>query len=88
MPALKLYEIKYGYDPSNPEKSIVIAENEMEAFNITKNLHDKDNYRDVNLVLVNTKPKNMKHSNYEILECQITEIPMEKGIVYTGHFCC
>ena len=88
MPALKLYEIKYGYDPSNPEKSIVIAENETEAFNITKNNYADERALDENMVLVNTKPKDMTHSNYEILECQITEIPMEKGIVYTGHFCC
>jgi hypothetical protein len=81
MPNLKLYQIEYGYFPSNPEKSIVIAENETDAFNITKNLY-------ANLVLVNTKPEDMSCSEHPTLECQITEIPMEKGIVYTGHFCC
>ena len=78
---MKTYMIEYGWASSGPQKSIIFADNETEALTIAK-----ENTTE-NLEIVTEDPKETKDDS-GILECKITEIPQEKGLIYTGHFCC
>ena len=73
MSALKLYKIEYDYYTSSPS-----SPEKSIVIVIAENELEASNIIKENI---------MSCSNYQILK-HITEIPMEKGIVYTGYSCC
>jgi hypothetical protein len=78
----KIYLLKYGWGASSPEASVIIADNEIEAEKIaTEELSEK-------LVKVIGDPRENGECDYEFTEYTIKEIPLEKGIIYTGYYCC
>ena len=72
---MNIYKIEYGWFPSSPEASIVIAENEDEAVKLI----DPDS----KLKIVDDVSDTEDSSKISIKEIEIS-----KGVVYTGHFCC
>jgi len=92
-----LYIAEYGETASGEECSIIIAFNIEEAQQLAIEVINKSKAEvakvfgqntETNIVFVNTKPRTYAECNYREKECRVREIPIEKGIVYTGYYCC
>jgi len=70
-----LFQADFSWGSSDPESSILYATDMDEAKTILKNTISKK------LVFIEEEP-NQDH------ECWLRPVPKEKGVVYTGYYCC
>ena len=73
---LKLFIAEYGYFPGSREKSVVVAESREDAFDVIKSDEDR---------LVDVLPTYAEDVDTYVV---ISEVPFERGEVYTGYYCC
>ena len=79
---MKIYLLEYGEEPSDPQASVIIAENEDEAEKVAlKEITERG------LKRVKENPKELEYDDGYV-EYTIKEIPLKKGMIYTGHYCC
>jgi len=78
---MKIFKVDYGWSPSSPESSIVLADNVDVAMALVEGsgLHSK-------ITWVDEKPKELHYGTP--IEARITLIKEEEGIIYTGEYCC
>ncbi len=82
---LKIFKVNYVDNPGQPECSIIIAETIIDAFELAKKYYEEYNefgYEET-LSLMQVKEERPSFPN----SCCIKEIKIERGIVYTGHYC-
>lgn len=93
----KIFIVWYNEFPAEPEASVVIAKDKDDAFDLVKDWFNKnkqenswgekgDKYK---LTLVD-KIEDLDYLNMNDDEdkCFIEEVSVDKGVIYTGFYCC